>query len=105
MTSTTTVPQASQASQVAPTIPAAPADRAAPATEEAAPLDLRLVERFLYREARLADEHDYDGWEALWTDDGVYWVPANGDDTDPATAMSVIHDNRGRIATRIRQLD
>jgi len=67
-------------------------------------LDIRVVEQFLYREARLADEHDYDGWEALWTDDGVYWVPANGDDIDPTRQMSVIHDNRRRIATRIKQL-
>ncbi|QYC41800.1 Biphenyl dioxygenase subunit beta [Nonomuraea coxensis DSM 45129] len=67
-------------------------------------LDVREAERFLYREARLADEHDYDGWEALWTDDALYWVPAGGDDTDPERQMSVIYDNRHRIATRIKQL-
>lgn len=65
---------------------------------------LREVEQFLYREARLADEHDYEGWEALWADDAVYWVPAGGDDTDPERHMSIIHDNRARIATRVRQL-
>jgi 3-phenylpropionate/cinnamic acid dioxygenase small subunit len=65
---------------------------------------LREVEQFIYREARLADEGRYDDWEALWTDDAVYWVPANGDDTDPGTQMSIIHDNRSRIATRIKQL-
>ena len=62
------------------------------------------VEQFVYREARLCDEHRYDEWEALWTDDAVYWVPANGDDTDPTTQMSVLFDNRSRIATRLRQL-
>jgi 3-phenylpropionate/cinnamic acid dioxygenase small subunit len=65
---------------------------------------LRSVEQFLFREARLADEGDYDGWEALWTDDGVYWIPANGDDIDPTTQMSILFDNRSRIALRIRQL-
>ena len=45
-----------------------------------------------------------DEWEALWTGDGVYWVPANGDDTDPTTQMSILFDNRARIATRIKQL-
>jgi len=64
---------------------------------------LREVEQFLYREARLADEHAYDEWEALWTDDAVYWVPFGSDDTDPMTQMSVIYDNRSRIATRIKQ--
>lgn len=74
------------------------------AAREGAELDLRSIEQFLYREARLADEHDYDGWESLWTDDAVYWVPAGGDDTDPTRQMSVIHDNRRRISTRIQQL-
>jgi 3-phenylpropionate/cinnamic acid dioxygenase small subunit len=65
--------------------------------------ELREVEQFIYREARLADEHAYDDWEALWTDDGVYWVPFGSDDADPETQMSVIYDNRSRIATRIKQ--
>lgn len=64
---------------------------------------LRQVERFVYREARLQDEHRYAEWEALWTDDGVYWVPANGDDIDPEQQMSILYDNRSRIALRIRQ--
>jgi 3-phenylpropionate/cinnamic acid dioxygenase small subunit len=62
------------------------------------------VTQFLYREARLQDTHEYDAWEALWTDDGIYWVPANGTDTDPERQMSLIYDNRSRIALRIRQL-
>jgi benzoate/toluate 1,2-dioxygenase subunit beta len=67
-------------------------------------LSLGPAERFLYLEARLADEHDYDGWEGLWTDDAVYWVPANGEGIDPTREMSIIYDNRRRIATRIMQL-
>jgi len=65
---------------------------------------LTEIEQFLFREARYADEHQYDAWEALWADDGIYWVPAGGDDIDPTTQMSVIFDNRARIATRIKQL-
>ncbi|MGL4318193.1 MAG: aromatic-ring-hydroxylating dioxygenase subunit beta [Pseudomonas sp.] len=61
------------------------------------------VSQFLYREARLQDTHEYDQWEALWTADGVYWVPANGNDIDPETQMSIIYDNRSRIALRIKQ--
>lgn len=64
---------------------------------------LNEVGQFLYREARLQDTHAYDEWEALWTSDGVYWVPANGDDIDPETQMSIIYDNRSRIALRIKQ--
>jgi len=62
------------------------------------------VEQFLYREARLQDEHRYEEWESLWTDDGVYWVPAGSDDLDPERHVSFIYDNRARIAGRIRQL-
>ncbi len=62
------------------------------------------VEQFLYREARHADESDYDAWEALWTDDALYWVPAGGADIDPIRQMSVIYDNRTRIATRLKQV-
>jgi len=62
------------------------------------------VEAFLFREARLADEKDYDGWEALWTDDALYWVPADDPDADPRDTVSVIYDNRRRITTRLNQL-
>jgi 3-phenylpropionate/cinnamic acid dioxygenase small subunit len=65
---------------------------------------LKDVEQFIYREARLQDELEYDAWEALWTDDAIYWVPVNADDSDPEREMSVIYDNRSRIATRIKQL-
>ena len=61
------------------------------------------VEQFLYREARYADESDYDAWEALWTDDALYWVPVAATD-DPSRTMSVICDNRSRIATRLKQV-
>ena len=70
-----------------------------------APADLqREVESFVYREGYLQDRHEYDAWEALWTDDAVYWIPANGDEMDPEREMSIIYDNRSRIALRIRQL-
>jgi 3-phenylpropionate/cinnamic acid dioxygenase small subunit len=67
-------------------------------------VDIRSVEKFVYLEARLADEHDYDGWEALWTDDAVYWVPVDGEGGDPLTTMSIVYDNRSRISTRLQQL-
>jgi 3-phenylpropionate/cinnamic acid dioxygenase small subunit len=67
--------------------------------------DRTAAVEFLYREARLADEARYADWLALWTDDGVYWVPAT---TDPAagpdTHISHVYDNRARIDTRITLL-
>jgi benzoate/toluate 1,2-dioxygenase beta subunit len=75
-----------------------------PAGTSGGTVDQRRIEEFVYREARLADEHDYDAWEALWTDDAIYWVPASHPDGDPEQQMSVIYDNRNRIATRLKQL-
>jgi benzoate/toluate 1,2-dioxygenase beta subunit len=66
--------------------------------------DRREVENFLYREAQLMDEHRFKDWEALWTDDAVYWVPCNEDDIDPATQVSIIYDDRTGIATRVSRL-
>jgi len=65
---------------------------------------LAEVTKFIYREARFQDDHDYDSWEALWTDDGIYWIPANGEGDNPDEEMSIVYDNRSRIALRIRQL-
>jgi benzoate/toluate 1,2-dioxygenase subunit beta len=66
--------------------------------------EVREVEQFLFREARLADENDYDGWEALWTDDAIYWVPVDGEGGHPRTTVSIIYDNRSRISTRMKQV-
>ena len=65
---------------------------------------LGSIQQFIFREARLQDDHDYEAWEALWTSDGTYWVPANADDTDPEKEMSIIYDNRSRISLRVKQL-
>lgn len=68
-------------------------------------VDHRAVAGFLYREARLADEARYAEWLALWTDDGVYWVPATTEpDADPERQLSHIYDHRARIETRVKLL-
>jgi 3-phenylpropionate/cinnamic acid dioxygenase small subunit len=67
--------------------------------------EYRAVADFLYREARLADEARYAEWLALWTEDGVYWVPATTDPgADPERHLSHIYDNRARIETRVKLL-
>jgi len=68
-------------------------------------VEYRTVVEFLYREARLADEARYAEWLALWTDDGVYWVPATTDPSaDPQKHLSHIYDNRARLDTRVKLL-
>jgi benzoate/toluate 1,2-dioxygenase subunit beta len=62
------------------------------------------IEEFLFHEAKLIDEHRYDEWLALWTEDCLYWVPCNSDDADPARQAMIIYDNRARLDERIYRL-
>lgn len=66
--------------------------------------EYRLVEDFIYWEATLADESRYEEWESLLTDDMMYWVPRGEGDWDGDKQVSIINDNRSRLATRLRQL-
>jgi 3-phenylpropionate/cinnamic acid dioxygenase small subunit len=66
-------------------------------------LEQHRIEQFLFREARLIDERRFMEWERLWDDDGIYWVPANGDDTDPERDVSLIYDNRSRLHSRVER--
>jgi 3-phenylpropionate/cinnamic acid dioxygenase small subunit len=50
------------------------------------------------------DEHVYDEWLSLWTEDALYWVPCNDDDIDPQRHVSIIYDNRPRLEDRIERL-
>ena len=62
------------------------------------------LQDFVVCEARLCDESRYAEWEALWAEDGAYWVPCGTGDYDPAEQLSHIYDNRKRIHTRVQQL-
>jgi benzoate/toluate 1,2-dioxygenase subunit beta len=67
-------------------------------------IDRQQVEQFLYYEADLMDEHRYDEWLALWTDDALYWVPSGHDEIDPKREISLIYDDRTRLQVRIGRL-
>ena len=67
-------------------------------------VDRQLVEQFLYYEADLMDEHRYDEWLELWTDDALYWVPTGRDEVDPKREISLIYDDRTRLQVRIARL-
>ena len=62
------------------------------------------IESFLYREALLMDEHQFDAWLALWDNPARYWVPCNEDDIDPARQVSIIYDDHARLVQRIERL-
>ena len=62
------------------------------------------IEKFLFREARLADEHRYEEWLSLWADEATYWVPCDVDSTDPMRHVSLIYDNRAKLSERVARL-
>ncbi|WP_371435212.1 aromatic-ring-hydroxylating dioxygenase subunit beta [Polaromonas sp.] len=64
----------------------------------------RELEAFVFLEAQLADESRYEEWEALLAEQVRYWVPVVQDNPDPDRDVSIINDNRSRLATRLRQL-
>lgn len=64
----------------------------------------RELETFVFLEAQLADESRYEEWEALLAAQVRYWVPVIQDNPDPDRDVSIINDNRSRLATRLRQL-
>ena len=63
---------------------------------------VRSVTSFIQREALMLDERLYQTWETLWTAEGIYWIPA--EDGEPQESLSIVYDDRARLAMRVRQL-
>lgn len=66
--------------------------------------DLADVEAFLFCEARLLDERRFEEWQALFTEDGYYWVPTQPGQTDPLAQVSIFYDDQDSMRTRIQRL-
>lgn len=65
---------------------------------------LREVELFLFREAQLADEHQYKAWLALWTEELLYWAPCNSNEPAVGRRIALINDNRSELDERLYRL-
>ena len=67
-------------------------------------IDLGAVSAFVYREARLMDELDYDAWFALWREDAIYHVPVDHNAPAGSRQVSIIKDDYTRLEQRIDRL-
>lgn len=67
-------------------------------------VDREPFELFLIHEGRLLDDRRFEDWAALFTDDGLYWVPSTPDQTDPYQQASLFFDDRELMKTRIERL-
>ncbi|QOZ52538.1 aromatic-ring-hydroxylating dioxygenase subunit beta [Bradyrhizobium sp. CCBAU 53338] len=63
------------------------------------------IEQYLYREAALLDDRDWEGWEALFTDDGTYWVPLTHGQLDPLNHASLFYEDGMMREVRRRRLE
>ena len=64
------------------------------------------VEQFLYAEARMLDDRDFEGWLECYATDAEFWMPAWDDDdtlvTDPEREISLIwYGNRAGLEDRV----
>ncbi|MBH64057.1 MAG: aromatic-ring-hydroxylating dioxygenase subunit beta [Alphaproteobacteria bacterium] len=81
-------------------MPAAVSGREDPAP----PLSTEEAASFLFQEARLLDERQFEAWRDLFTEDGYYWVPARPDQPNPLDEVSIFYDDKELMETRIQRL-
>jgi 3-phenylpropionate/cinnamic acid dioxygenase small subunit len=65
--------------------------------------DAEIV-RFIYREARLLDEKQWDAWYELFTEDGHYWVPLTRNQPDAEFHTSLAYEDKLLLRLRIERL-
>ena len=59
---------------------------------------------FVVREARMLDEGRYEAWNALFTDDGMYWVPLVPGQADALNHTSHLYEDKLLRELRIGRL-
>jgi 3-phenylpropionate/cinnamic acid dioxygenase small subunit len=67
------------------------------------PSDQDLVD-FVMREARLIDQHRFEEWLDLFTDDGIYWMPLEWGQTDPKLVSSLMYEDKLLLTIRVERL-
>lgn len=71
-----------------------------------AQLSIEDIRQFLFQEARLLDDKDWDTWLSCYAPDAEFWMPSWDDDealtVDPQTEVSLIYyAHRGGLEDRI----
>jgi 3-phenylpropionate/cinnamic acid dioxygenase small subunit len=67
------------------------------------PTEAELI-AFVVREARLLDDKLYEEWNALWTDDGIYWVPLVPGQPDGIHHTSHLYEDKLLRTLRVERL-
>lgn len=59
---------------------------------------------FVMHEARLLDEHRFDEWLQLFSDDGHYWMPLEWGQTDARLHASLMYEDKLLLRIRVERL-
>lgn len=62
------------------------------------------VADFLYEEAGLLDDREFERWLELYGEDAIYWMPANRLDVVPDEQVAIYHDNYARLKERLARM-
>src|SRR4051812_42432203 len=64
----------------------------------------RRIELFLFEEARLLDNRQFQEWLKLYEPQGIYWMPSQPGQTDPLNVASIVYEDHAILAIRVQRL-
>lgn len=64
----------------------------------------REIEQFVFKEARLLDEGEFEAWLELYAPQGIYWMPSKPGQTDPLNVASIMYEDHPILAIRVQRL-
>ena len=67
------------------------------------PSDTDLI-NLVIAEARMLDELRFNDWLELFTDDGIYWMPAEWGQTDTKLVGSLMYEDKLLLSVRVERL-
>jgi 3-phenylpropionate/cinnamic acid dioxygenase small subunit len=67
------------------------------------PTDQELI-GFIAHEARLIDQHRFEEWLDLFTEDAYYWMPLEWGQTDPRLSTSLLYEDKLLLRIRVERL-
>ena len=59
---------------------------------------------YVYEEARMIDDGQFDEWLSLWTEDGYYWMPLDYKQEDAKHVTSLMHEDGFLRKLRVERL-
>lgn len=64
----------------------------------------RAVEQFLYYQAEVLDDRRWDEWLSLFTEDGIYWMPATPEQTTGEGVPNIFYEDQFLMEMRMKRV-